>query len=176
MQFEKEVTVMFDEVNYYLKGYINEFSQFGTHSFQSANKINFYFEKIEMINSTGILNWINWLNLVLQYNPRLQLTYSGCPKVVVDQMNKIKGFLPDSAIVKSFDVPFYCKDCGKNYSKQIVLGKEYRAGEDTHGQIDLEVMSCPKCNQPMEYDFVSDKYFKFLNPLLKPKVKKKIQD
>ena len=167
MHFEKKVDIFFEEVNYRMKGIINESSQFGGYVFQDIKKINFFCNEVSMINSTGILNWINWFKLVQDRNSRLEVVFCSCPKVIIDQMNKVKGFLPNGAVVKSFDIPFYCDCCGKNYSKEIALGKEYYEGTISEaGKINLEIMSCPKCNQPMEYDFIPERYFKFLVPLL----------
>src|SRR5688500_11521961 len=125
MKFEKDIVVSPEATNYTIKGVINEFAQFGSHSFQNTKRLNFFFNRIAMINSTGIVMWVNWINSVVQHNPDLQITYSGCPKVIVDQMNKIKEFLPDTVTVISFEVPYYCKHCGKNLAKTITLGKEY---------------------------------------------------
>ncbi|MCH2534802.1 MAG: hypothetical protein MK008_10210 [Bdellovibrionales bacterium] len=112
-------------------------------------------EKVEAINSCGIRDWIQWLKT----SPvDCKIEYRNCPKVIVDQMNMIKGFLPTNAHVESFYVPYYSPDADK---EKMIL---YRKGVDfKENSVDIQdTYVDPDNNEEYEIDVIPEKYFKFI--------------
>ncbi len=110
---------------------------------------------IHALNSCGIREWIKWIKGV---PAAVRIIFENCPKVVVDQMNMVDGFLPKGALVSSFFTPYFCEGCD---SVKPVL---FRSGaEFSHGKLapPKEIL-CDKCRKPMELDVIETKYFKFL--------------
>lgn len=111
------------------------------------------FEKVVSINSCGIREWIRWM---MQY-PNMKITYRLCPKVIVDQINMVDGFLPKDGMVESFFVPYYNEDTGTELQILFTVGKEF----DNHGiRPPLDVRD--NAGHSMEMDVIESKYFRFL--------------
>ena len=111
--------------------------------------------KVSTMNSCGIREWLNWIKPLAT---TVSLILKNCPKIIVDQMNMIHGFLPPGAKVESFEVPYYCEKCGES---PTVL---FREGEHFSGaKVEPRPSTpCPKCQEPAEMDVVGAKYFRFL--------------
>lgn len=112
-------------------------------------------DKVEAINSCGIRDWIQWLKSAPL---DAKIEYRNCPKVIVDQMNMIKGFLPANASVESFYVPYYSADSDK---EKMIL---YRRGTDfSDGSVNIQdTYTDPETNDEYEIDVLPDKYFRFI--------------
>jgi len=113
-------------------------------------------DKISSINSCGIREWIKWIRTLPSGS---SITYRNCPKVIVDQINMVAGFLPENATVESFYVPYYSEDSGNEKMVLFKRGKEFSdQGVDAPEEIKDE-----ETGEPMEMDVIESKYFKFLN-------------
>jgi hypothetical protein len=112
------------------------------------------FEKVVSINSCGIREWIRWL---MQY-PNIRVTYRLCPKVIVDQINMVDGFLPRMGIVESFFVPYYNDDTGGESQVLFTHGKEFD-GNGVRPPSDVR----DAAGNAMEMDVIESKYFRFLS-------------
>lgn len=136
-------------------GNIDENASFTGAILDGAQDLVIDLEKVEAINSCGIRDWIQWLKT----SPAdCKIEYRNCPKVIVDQMNMIKGFLPENAHVESFYVPYYAPD--SDIEKMIL----YRKGVDfKDDSVDIQdTYTDPDTNEEYEIDVIPEKYFKFI--------------
>lgn len=137
-----------------LIGSIDEDSQFSTVSLAGHKKILLDLDQIKSINSVGIREWIKWTKSA---DAGAQFIFQKCPKVIVDQMNLVSGFLPDNGKVESFFVPYFNEDSG--FEKMVLFtdGKEFNGGQVTPP-------SSVKGDggEDLEMDVIEAKYFKFL--------------
>lgn len=112
-------------------------------------------DKIGSINSCGIREWIKWIKTV---PTSASIVYKNCPKVIVDQINMVAGFLPDNATVESFYVPYYCEDSGNEKMILFTKGKDF-----TDDSVDVpEEITDKDTGEVLEMDVIEAKYFKFL--------------
>lgn len=137
-----------------ITGQLDEDAIFEEQSLGAADKIVIDLEKVKSINSCGIREWIKWIRSAKTDVP---IELFNCPKVVVDQINMVAGFLPDNGVVRSFYVPFFCEDSG---TEKMVLFEKDKQFDDT-GLKSIEVVKDDEGNE-MEMDVIEAKYFKFL--------------
>lgn len=128
---------------------------------ESPAHIRLDMKAIRSINSCGIREWVRWITPISEKN---KVSLIHCPKVIVDQMNMVEGFLPEGAMVDSFYVPYFCEDLDQDHSILIERGREYeQAHGDKRGQIDIkETMRFDDFEGEFEIDVIESKYFKFL--------------
>jgi hypothetical protein len=151
-------------------GSINESAELSLILFQEIKTINIDLSGVTFINSTGILSWIEWFIYLQIRNKDIQINFFNCPKIIVDQMNNVKGFLPKGAKVKSFAVPFYCESCNKSITKMATLDVDYTEGSESFpGQIEIDPPVCDVCGQQSEIDYAPQKYLYFLTPMISQK-------
>ena len=122
----------------------------------SGAKVTLDLQGVTLINSCGIREWMNWLKH-LDKNSKIELRH--CPKVIVDQINNVDGFLPKGGAVESFLVPYYCENCGILSSKQYLTADVVKKGASA---ID-KTYACDKCKAQVEMDVIPSKYFLFLS-------------
>lgn len=134
-------------------GTIDEDVDFNTYSLAGAGAVELHLGQVKSINSCGIREWIKWIGSV----PQAKVTYHECPKIIVDQINMVQGFLPSNGKVMSFFVPYYNDESGSEKNVLFQFGTEY---SDTG----LNAPKGVKDDQGnmMEMDVVESKYFKFL--------------
>jgi len=136
-----------------MAGTIDEDIDFNNYDIKGAQQVNIEMSGIKSINSCGIREWIKWMST----NSGAKITFEQCPKVIVDQINMVDGFLPANAEVKSFFVPYYNDDAGSEKNVLFRSGTEFDASgvkppaevKDEDGNV-------------MEMDVIEAKYFKFL--------------
>jgi hypothetical protein len=109
---------------------------------------------VTAINSVGIREWIKWIKGL---QPGLQLSVRRCPKIIVDQINMVAGFLPPATVVESFFVPYFSESTGTEKMVLFESGKEFKGG-DLHPPAEVKDDS----GELMEMDVIEAKYFKFL--------------
>lgn len=137
-----------------ISGVIDEDVNFNPYSLAGYEMIELHLQGIKSINSCGIREWILWIGTAAG---AASIQYIECPKIIVDQINMVQGFLPAQGQVNSFYVPFYCDDSGSEKSVLLTRGKEFS---------DKGVLQIPEVKDEsgalMEMDVVEAKYFKFL--------------
>lgn len=133
-----------------LKGSIDE--DFDGHILlnESSNKIFIDFQGVIKINSCGIREFID----VLAHISDKDLYYVNCPRILVDQINIVKGFITEKSIVLSFYAPYFCEETDEDHMilfKAQDIKNYTKAPEvkDSHGN-------------DLEFDDFEEKYFKFL--------------
>ncbi|MCB0340679.1 MAG: hypothetical protein H6626_13280 [Pseudobdellovibrionaceae bacterium] len=137
------------------QGQIDEDANFQSASGVSGSSIILNLDGVTAINSCGIREWIKWLK---ELPSGASITYKNCPKVIVDQINMVAGFLPDNAKVDSFYVPYYCEESGNEKMVLFTSGKEFNG--DSVNPPDSVVDD--ETGDEMEMDVIESKYFKFL--------------
>jgi hypothetical protein len=144
-----------NEVIFTIAGQIDEDSTFSGAELSGISSVAFELEGILAINSCGIREWIKWMRTLPN---SASVKYRKCPKVIIDQINMVSGFLPEHAKVESFFVPYYSEASGNEKMILFKDGVEFKGNEifapkdvkDNDGEI-------------MELDVIEAKYFKFLN-------------
>jgi hypothetical protein len=115
-------------------------------------------EKVDLINSRGIIRWARWLNPLSQLK---KIAIRHCPKMIVDQMNSIQGFLPKTIAIESFFVPYFCESCDASFKALFTQGKEFKLSAS--GPVIVERMRpCPSCKKMLDIDAIDSVYFSFL--------------
>ncbi len=143
-----------DKVSLKLAGPIDEDANFPNIDLSTFNEVTIDFKSVTAINSCGIREWIKWMNS----GNGAQIVYEYCPKVIVDQINMVDGFLPANAVISSFYVPYFCESCD-NLDAKLHTDPASLA----NGTIKVPAqIPCTKCNQAAEIDVIETKYFKFL--------------
>ncbi len=137
-----------------LKGNIDEDAAFTPPDTGSAAAVVLDLDGVTAINSVGIREWIKWIKAL---PGNAQLSLRRCPKIVVDQINMVAGFLPANARVESFYVPYYSDATGNEKMVLFEHGKQFKDGE-VHAPPEVKDES----GEPMEMDVIEAKYFKFL--------------
>ena len=137
-------------------GSIDEnFNQF-TKDVPKSGEVEFSLQALKSINSTGIREWIK----LMQSIPGTQISFSNCPKIFIDQVNMVSGFIPASSRVLSFYVPYFNEDLDK---EALVL---YKLGENfTSNTVQVQDHYKDAQGNLFELDVVKAKYFKFIQPL-----------
>ena len=136
-----------------LNGVIDEDADFNPHSLTGAPAVELQLAGVKSINSCGIREWIKWVGSA----GGAPIQYHQCPKIIVDQINMVQGFLPASGKVMSFYVPYYSDEAGTEKTVLFNYGHEYG---DQGLQTTPEVKD--DSGNLMEMDVVEAKYFKFL--------------
>ncbi len=108
------------------------------------------------INSLGIREWIRFFSKI--ENHPIELL--NCPKIFIDQVNMVQGFINQKDIVKSFYVPYFNDQ--EKLEKNILFsyGKEY--GTTPLNAHDFII---DEKGRRLEIDVVESKYFKFLKTI-----------
>lgn len=137
-----------------LSGHVDEDAQFSTLDLAGAAKVVVDADGITAINSCGIREWVKWVRTA---PPTSQIVFQKCPKVIVDQINMVTGFLPENAKVESFYVPYYSDASGNEKMVLFKEGAEFKSGE-LHAPAEVK----DDDGEVMEMDVIEAKYFKFI--------------
>jgi hypothetical protein len=112
--------------------------------------IIFDFNLLESLNSCGIREWIKFINAIKDK----RIVYDRCPRLLVDQMNMIKGFLPTGASVRSVYAPFFSPNDEEEVDLLLSL--------DNFNETILTNQFHPKTKSKLEFDDMPSQYFAFL--------------
>ncbi len=134
-------------------GVIDEDADFNPYTLLGTTHVDLHLAGIKSINSCGIREWIKWIESAGQAS----VQYHECPKMIVDQINMVQGFLPAQGKVMSFYVPYFSEETGAEKNVLFTYGKEFTE----NGVLPPEAVS-DETGQPMEMDVVESKFFKFL--------------
>jgi hypothetical protein len=151
-KFDVKVNKADDGITLAIDGIIDEDANFSNYALNDAKKITMNLLNVKSINSCGIREWVKWIETA----GSAPLIYQQCPKVIVDQINMVQGFLPKTGSVESFFVPYYNEDSGSEKNVLFSKGKEF-----SESGITAPVIKDDSGNE-MEMDVIETKYFKFL--------------
>ena len=143
----------------YFSGKVNEDSDFSELPKSSEGKLIFDLEEVTLLNSAGLRLWILWMRSL---DASIKIVFQRCPRIVVDQMNILNGFVPPNSEVISFYVPYYCEECDNEDENLIENGKDFQQGEEINKNSEGLIRKCAKCNEEMDMDVIPEKYFRFL--------------
>lgn len=142
-----------DKLNVQMNGTIDEDVDFSQFNLGGSPQVEMELEGVKSINSCGIREWIKWMGTA----SGAQIVFKNCPKVIVDQINMVDGFLPANGRVSSFFVPYYNDDSGTEKNVLFTFGKEFSDSGVTPPQGIKD-----EDGNEMEMDVIESKYFKFL--------------
>jgi anti-anti-sigma regulatory factor len=137
-----------------VKGNVDEDANFAPQDLGAATGVVLDLEGVTGINSVGIREWIKWVKTMPS---SVKLSVRKVPKIVVDQINMVSGFLPPGTTVESFFVPYYSDASGSEKMVLFENGKEY-SGSELKAPAEIKDDS----GEVMEMDVIEAKYFKFL--------------
>lgn len=137
-----------------VKGNVDEDATFTPPEIGGATQVSLDLEGVTAINSVGIREWIKWIKTI---PPSVKIGVRRCPKIIVDQINMVAGFLPAGTVVESFFVPYFADASGEEKQVLFENGKEYKGG-DVFPPAEVKDDS----GEVMEMDVIEAKYFKFL--------------
>ncbi len=144
--------ILQDELNVELIGVIDEDSDFTELIGLEQKTVSFNFDKISMINSCGIREWIKFNE---QIPAKSNLVYKDCPQIIIEQINMVHGFFRQGAVIESFYAPYYCEKCGKE-AKILVKSDQVKNRKAPKAD-------CPHCgDEDIEFDAIEAQYFSFL--------------
>lgn len=133
-----------------LSGVINEDAQFDKIQSLNLKQYVFDFDKISLINSCGIRDWIKFLQSLGNVNIR----YENCPQIIIEQINMVHGFITPTTKISTFYAPYFCDQC--DAEKKIKLN-----ATDVQNT-KAPAKNCPTCNEALEFDALEKQYFHFL--------------
>jgi hypothetical protein len=131
-------------------GSIDEDANFGEIEKVQEKEYNFDFDKVTMINSCGIREWINFIEKLPGDS---KIVYKNCPQIIIEQMNMVHGFIREGAVIESFYAPYYDEETDNEH--KILL----KASQVVDGK--APAIKSPEGND-MEFDAIEEQYFSFL--------------
>ena len=134
-----------------LDGIIDEDAQFEKIKNLKMKKYSFDFEKIKMINSCGIREWIKYVEDL----KNAEIVYLNCPQIIIEQVNMVHGFIQKGVVVESFYAPYFCEACDDE--KKVLLKSNEVNGAKAPAK------SCAKCQGELDFDAIEKQYFGFLS-------------
>lgn len=137
----------------HVSGTIDEDIDFSQFSIEGQPEVEVELGGLKSINSCGIREWIKWIGSA----GSARISYVNCPKVIVDQINMVDGFLPATGKVLSFYVPYYNDDSGDEKNVLFRYGTEY-----TESNVTPPTSVKDSSGNEMEMDVIESKYFKFI--------------
>jgi hypothetical protein len=84
------------------------------------------------------------------------VTFSHCPKVFIDQVNTVDGFLTSNCRIDSFYVPYFNEETNKEMNLLLVSGKDFDASEVRVKQ------SITENNVEYTLDVIENTFFRFM--------------
>lgn len=143
--------ILQDELNVELVGAIDEDADFKELGGLEQKNISFDFDKITMINSCGIREWIKFLETI---SDKSNIVYRNCPQIIIEQINMVHGFFRKGASIESFYAPYFCENCNKE-------NKVHLRSEQVKNR-KAPKMECQTCGEDMDFDAIEAQYFSFL--------------
>jgi hypothetical protein len=116
----------------------------------SGKTVIFDFNLLSSMNSCGIRDWIKFIDSL----KNKRVVYECCPRILVDQMNMIKGFLPKGSSVRSVYAPFFSS--GDEKEIDVLLSMDGFSEEVLKNQLH------PKTGVEIEFDDIPSQFFAFL--------------
>ncbi len=118
--------------------------------------VQFDLGSVTGLNSCGVREWI----ILMERMPNtLSRVFSKVCGTFIEQVNMVPSMLGRGAWkMLSFEAPYACGPCGKDY--QTTLDPSMIKPKD--GKFRAPAVNCPKCGCKMEFDWIEEEYFSFL--------------
>ena len=136
-----------------LSGQIDESFPQELMGLSESDFIQINLEGVKMINSLGIREWIKFITQLKA--SRIELVK--CPKIFIDQVNMVQGFITPSCKVVSFYVPYFNED--ESVEKSVLFSEGVDFGQD---YLNIKPQIEAEDGMILEIDVIEQKYFKFL--------------
>ena len=147
--------ILQDELLVTLVGAIDEDADFKELVGLEQKTVSFDFDKVSMINSCGIREWIKFLEKI---PAKSVVVYNNCPQIIIEQINMVHGFFREGAVINSFYAPYFCEKCNKE--SKIHLKTEQVKNRKA------PQIPCPHCGEAaMDFDAIEAQYFSFLGKI-----------
>ena len=141
-----------------ITGRIDENFSLSRLKLSDVGEITFDLNGLNFINSMGIRDWIK----LIQGLAHVKLKFVLCPKVFIDQLNMVQGFVHNNSQVMSFYVPYFSEEDSTERNLLFTRGIEF---DDSWVKPPLQVLS--ESGKEMKIDVIEKKYFKFITEKLK---------
>jgi hypothetical protein len=139
-----------------LAGQVDEAADYSRVDLGDATRVEFDFEGVKLINSTGLQHWIKFL---AGFPRGVAVVFSRCSIRVVTQINMFPGFTAGRQVeITSFYAPYFCEACDSACDVLLDSGKH----RVDLGGFKAPKTQCPKCGGAAEFDGIEKKYFLFL--------------
>lgn len=157
MGFNLKIVPEGDDVTISFAGTLDETSQLPKFTDPVKGALRLDLQNLALINSVGIHKWITWMRQ--RDGKQKSMVLAKCRPIIVNQINILKGFLPDYAVVESFYVPYCCESCGYDEEKLLARGIDF----DDRSQFSFpSERKCPSCGGILGLDIVEERYFHFI--------------
>lgn len=149
-----------DRIVFELSGAINEtFAPFAatlSKQLPRLSYLHFNLNGITLINSSGTREWTRMIGNA----QHIEVTISHCPKVFIDQVNTVDGFLTFNCRIDSFYIPYYNEDSNKEMNLLFVRGKDFNNNEINVKQ------SITENNIVYDLDVIENTFFRFMKKFI----------
>jgi len=136
-------------------GEIDENADFAELRRRLNGSVVFHLAEVRRMNSCGVREWVNFVRDL----PNVaELTFSHCSPAIVTQLNMIYNFRGDARI-RSFYAPYVCDECNREEEKLLDVQSQFPNGSTNR----VPPHTCEKCQKPMEFDDLPERYLSFLN-------------
>jgi hypothetical protein len=136
-----------------LRGEVNENADFSALQQICKGEVVLLLDGVSRINSCGVREWVNFVRAL----DVVSLTFARCSPPVVSQLNAIYNFR-GRARVQSFLAPYVCEAC---HVDEVVLLDVAEHFPD-RARPRVPACRCPRCDGPMTFDELPERYFAFL--------------
>lgn len=145
-----------DPVKFVVSGDITEFADLARLQQELGVENELDLGGIKQVNSTGVREWLKFIQSVTAANQHLVLRR--CSVSFVNQLNMIRRFA-GSATITSILAPYACPECESATDRLL----EITAGAaDVSAQVEA-TLPCSNCGAAMVFDDVPSVYFAFLS-------------
>lgn len=142
-----------EKTTFLFEGVINEEFQQQQIEIPNSNHVILDLDKVTLINSCGIREWIRFIQ---RMEKQETVVYRQVPKVFINQMNIVKGFITKNAKVESFYAPYFDEDNDIEIDKLIFTEQVVES--------QAPVFMNEQGNE-LEFDAFESTYFKFLKEI-----------
>jgi hypothetical protein len=136
-------------------GEIDENADFAELGRRLKGAVVFHLAEVRRIISCGVREWVNFVRDLPSVT---ELTFTHCSPAIVTQLNMIYNFR-GQAKVRSFYAPYICESCNHEEEKLLDVQSQFPSGRTDR----VPDFTCEKCNQPMEFDDLPERYLSFLS-------------
>ena len=136
-------------------GVIDEQATFSTPPQESFSRLVVDLKGVTYIKSAGVQAWIRWTKELGAWAGESTITFRKLPKIMVEQANNVRSFLPDNYEIESFFLPLFCEECDTLKTVLIMVSDHAKVEDGT------VVWMLPQevCHGPMEMDVLGKTYF-----------------
>jgi anti-anti-sigma regulatory factor len=147
-----EIRTEGDECRLVFRGQLDEHSDFRLLLPQVPKKVTLDLEGIERINSSGVRQWIDFVDELRLAG--VDFVLDRCSLAVVAQLNMVVNFGGKAPVLSLF-APYHCESCDEERLRWLKV----------HSGIAMELSQtfpCPVCSTPMELDDLPARFLAFL--------------